>query len=221
MPSETKPVLPPTRAKVVAAELRREIQRGQIPAGSPLRQVEIAERYGVSTTPVREAFLTLAKEGLVRHDAHRGVIVFAPSVEELREIYEMRAVLEPLATKIAASKMGTDAIEELEGILAKMQNAKAFEYSDLNRQLHTTIYAAAERPRLFATIENLRDAAASYLLIAIERYEPGYMDQAHAEHEEIVRLLVNGTPAQAARAVREHLEHSAEQVTGLISAIDQ
>src|SRR5215471_5782938 len=89
------------RSQDVAEKLRHEVVSGMHPAGTRLRQVEVATRLGVSTTPVREAFRTLAEEGLVVHDSHRGVIVFEPSPREVHEIYEIRLELESLATKLA------------------------------------------------------------------------------------------------------------------------
>jgi DNA-binding GntR family transcriptional regulator len=77
--------MPGTRADSVAAEFRHMILSGELPAGSRLRQVEVSERFGVSTTPVREAFLSLSREGLVRQDAHRGFTVLLPSRDDLRE----------------------------------------------------------------------------------------------------------------------------------------
>ena len=90
----------------VAAELRRMIQAGELAAGAPLRQGELAARFGISTTPVREALMALAREGLIRHDAHRGAIVFPPTHEDIRENFEIRLALEPLASGLAASVRG-------------------------------------------------------------------------------------------------------------------
>jgi DNA-binding GntR family transcriptional regulator len=217
MPRSRQDLLPPTRAKAAATRLREEIQDGTVTPGTRLRQVDVAERFGVSTTPVREAFVTLAREGLVSQDAHRGVIVFAPSVEELAEIYEVRVILEPAATRLAATRMTPETLEELDGIIARMVKAKPSEYAELNTALHNTIYRAADRPLLMATIENLRERAGSYLLIAVNKYSDSYFERVQEEHEEIVALLREGTPARAARAVRGHLESSTRQVTGLIS----
>ena len=72
-----------TIAEQIANALRQEIVIGQLPAGTRLRQVEIAQRFGVSTTPVREAFGLLQSEGLVQIDTHRGVTVFLPTVQDL------------------------------------------------------------------------------------------------------------------------------------------
>ena len=209
-------MMPLTRAGAVAAELRRLIQSGEMPPGTRLRQTEIAERFGVSTTPVREAFVTLAREGLVRQDAHRGVVVFAPSTAELLEIYEMREALEPLATKIAAKNIGEAELDELDEIVKSMRTATPEEYAALNRRLHARIYEAADRPRLLDIIETLREAAASYLSLTVRQYDASYRKQVQREHEEIVRQLRSGTPAKAAKAIREHLEHNAAHVRTLI-----
>ena len=88
---------PRTVAGQVAEHLKAEILAGRRAPGDKLRQVEIARALGVSTTPVREALATLQREGLVRLHPQRGAVVFLPSVDDLREHYEIRAALESLA----------------------------------------------------------------------------------------------------------------------------
>ena len=122
----------PTRAGAVAERLRDLIRSGELPSGAHLRQDEIAARFGVSTTPVREAFVALEREGLVRRHPHRGVVVFVPSVEELDEVYEIRAMLEPLATEIATKKLTEDDLVALERIVADMRTARPKRYLELN-----------------------------------------------------------------------------------------
>src|SRR5882724_3312464 len=114
--------IPGTRAAVVARELRTLILSGEIPPGNHLRQAEIARRFGVSTTPVREAFVALAREGLVRRDAHRGVVVFSPSLSELAEIYEMRAALESLATELAATTLSARELAAIARVVERMRD---------------------------------------------------------------------------------------------------
>src|SRR4051812_42489881 len=96
---------PRTVAGLVAERLREEIVAGDLPAGSRLRQVEIARRFGVSTTPVREALAALQREGLVRLHPQRGAVVFVPTVEDLREHYEIRAALEAVGAPPAAGRL--------------------------------------------------------------------------------------------------------------------
>src|ERR1044072_3141722 len=98
--------MPVTPRHAVADGLPRGCLVGQPPPGPRLRQLDVARELGVSTTPVREAFTSLAREGLVQQDAHRGVFVFAPSGDEGRERYEIRIALGPLARGGAAEGGG-------------------------------------------------------------------------------------------------------------------
>lgn len=207
----------PTRAGAVAERLREMIRSGALPPGTHLRQAEFAERFGVSTTPVREAFAALAREGLVRQDAHRGVVVFRPTVDEVNELYEIRAALEPLATEVACSQLSDEDLAALERIVAQMRDAaKPRRFLELNAEFHARIYAAANRPRVIEIIDGVRDLASSYTDLNVDLYDAKYRDEVQAEHEAIVAALRARAPKRAARAMREHLEHSARHVAVLI-----
>jgi DNA-binding GntR family transcriptional regulator len=217
MATDERSVLPRTRSEAIAAELRRLILAGEYPPGARLRQTEIAERFAVSTTPVREAFTALAREGLVRQDPHRGVVVFAPSTDELNEIYEMRAVLEPLATELAAKRLTDEDLATLEGYVKQMRKATPEDYPALNTAFHALIYAAAARPRLFDTIASLREASSSYISLTVRDYDEAYRRQVDAEHEEILAALQQRAPRKAAKAIREHLQHNQQHVGRLVA----
>src|SRR5579863_514155 len=111
-----------TIAEQVAAALREEIATGQLAAGTRLRQVEIAQRFGVSTTPVREAFGLLQSDGLVQIDTHRGVTVFLPTIQDLIEHYEIRMALEMLAAEKAAEHFQAQDAPPLVAILDEMRD---------------------------------------------------------------------------------------------------
>jgi DNA-binding GntR family transcriptional regulator len=208
--------MPVTRAGAVAAELRRLIQAGEFAPGARLQQVDLAKRFGVSTTPVREAFATLVREGLVRQDTHRGVVVFQPSVDELAELYEIRGVLEPLAAELAAKNLTTDELHNLRSIVMEMRSADPERSSVLNREFHRQIAAGSRRQRLAEMIYNLRDASAMYLRMTVVHSDGNYSQQAQTEHEAILEALEQRRPAQARRAVADHLNRSAKHRTGLI-----
>jgi DNA-binding GntR family transcriptional regulator len=124
---------PRTIAGQVAERLKAEILAGERAPGTRLRQVEIARSYGVSTTPVREALATLQREGLVRHHAQRGAVVFLPSVDDLRHHYEIRAALESLAAAKAADHFEAAWARPLEQFLDEMREAPpAARYLALN-----------------------------------------------------------------------------------------
>jgi DNA-binding GntR family transcriptional regulator len=217
VPNHAPPTLGLTRSAAVANELRRQIRSGELPAGTRLRQVEVAERFGVSTTPVREAFTTLASEGLVKQDTHRGAVVFVPSREDLLHNYEIRMALEPLATRLAATNVTPEEIETLTALLAEMRAALIDDTARyglvLNPRFHATIYAAARRPRLAELIEQMRDASAAYIqLLALQPQPIEYLEGAQAEHEEIVDALRARAPKKAADAMARHLKHSLDQM---------
>jgi DNA-binding GntR family transcriptional regulator len=211
-------ILLPTRAGAVAERVRELIRSGELPPGTHLRQDEIAARFGVSSTPVREAFLALEREGLVRRHPHRGVVVFMPSVEELSELYEIRAQLEPLATEIAAKKLSEDDLAALDRIVTEMRTARPKRFVELNDEFHTRIYAAADRPRLGELIDGLRDPAANYISMNLDLYDRRYRDEVQAEHDAVLDALQSRAAKRAARAMREHLEHSGKHIVSLIEA---
>jgi DNA-binding GntR family transcriptional regulator len=196
--------------------VRELIRSGELAPGTHLRQDEIAARFGVSSTPVREAFLALEREGLVRRHPHRGVIVFMPSVEELGELYEIRAVLEPLATELAANRLSEDDLKALERIVAEMRTARPKRFVELNDELHTRIYAAATRPRLREIIDGLREPAANYISMNVDLYDREYRAEVQVEHEAVLAALQSRSAKRAARAMREHLEHSGKHIVSLI-----
>jgi DNA-binding GntR family transcriptional regulator len=206
----------PTRAETIASALRRAILAGDYAPGARLRQAAIATRFGVSTTPVREAFTALAREGLVRQDPHRGVVVFEPSVDELNEIYEMRAVLEPLATEIAAPVLSAAGLAALGELVAEMRTASPERYAVLNHEFHTQIYSAAQRPRLVDIISTLREASASYLRLTVRFPDEVYRGRVQDEHEAILDALRARAAKRAGKLCGAHLKHNQKHVAQLV-----
>jgi DNA-binding GntR family transcriptional regulator len=203
---------PRTIAGQVAERLKAEILAGSRPAGTRLRQVEIAKAYGVSTTPVREALAALQREGLVRHHPQRGAVVFLPSVEDLRHHYEIRAALESLAAAKTAERFQPDWAPPLEAMLDEMRTAPpAPRYIELNQTFHTTLYEHSGRPQLVTMIAALRDASSAYLHIyrAQSDFPTTRLDD---EHREILAACVARDPQRAAAATRTHLENTVEHV---------
>ena len=203
---------PRTVAGLVAERLRGEIVAGDLPSGSRLRQVEIARRFGVSTTPVREALAALQREGLVRLHPQRGAVVFVPTVADLREHYEIRGALEALAAARAAERFQPDWAEPLELLLDEMAGGPpAGRYLELNQRFHTGVYERSGRSRLVDMIAALRDASSAYL--NIYRAAADFpVERLDAEHREILAACVARDPERAATAARTHLEHTVEHV---------
>jgi DNA-binding GntR family transcriptional regulator len=202
---------PRTVAGQVAEHLKADILAGRRAPGDKLRQVEIARALGVSTTPVREALATLQREGLVRLHPQRGAVVFLPSVDDLREHYEIRAALESLAAAKTAERFETQWAPPLQQLIEQMwEGPPAPRYIELNQRFHTTLYEHCGRPQLSAMIAALRDASSAYLHIYAKVDFPS--DRLDAEHREILAACREGDPERAAAAVRHHLRQTVDHV---------
>lgn len=209
-----------TTAKVVAGRLREEIQHGTLAPGTRLRQNDVAERFGVSTTPVREAFAQLQAEGLVRIDPHRGAVVFHPTVEDVLEFYEIREALESLAVSHAIPRLRKDVARELGALIDRMRRTEdARKWLKLNDQYHLRLYESASRPRLSSLIDNLRDASAPYIHMFVASRPVN--ERANEEHQEILDACVRGDAEAAQRAIRQHLRGASEQLAAFLGARDE
>src|SRR5215213_10054850 len=152
-----------TTPDLIAESLRDEILRGEIPAGQPLRQEELAERFGVSRLPVRDALLRLEAQGLVHVFPNRGAFVISLSSDEVREIYEMRILLEGDIIERAVPRMMPDHWRRIDAVHAEStRSASGPEWVEGDWAFHRALYEPAGRPRQLATIEQLRGTVARY-----------------------------------------------------------
>ena len=209
-----------TRSEVVADLIRNLINEGELRPGTRLRQAQIAERFGVSTSPVREAFASLTREGLLESDPHRGVVVFLPSHQEIVEIYEIRRQLEPLAASCAAGLVADGELALLEDLIEEItasQAASDDRHIVLNQRFHSTIYSASGRPRLVSMINSLRDASSGYMRIIHQRTDLAFLDRAAREHREVLAALRRRDSEAAAALTALHLQHGLEH---LMQSID-
>ncbi len=141
---------------VVADALREAIFEGRLVSGTPLKQLELAERFGVSAVPVREAFQKLVAEGLAITHRNRGVIVAPMSESNLRDIAELRGLLEAHALRRSAPNLTEVDLREAEQTLRRARAAKEKgEQASLHWRFHRILYGKADRVRLLAQIDSL------------------------------------------------------------------
>jgi DNA-binding GntR family transcriptional regulator len=201
----------------IAAALQHDIVNGRLAAGTRLRQLEIAQRFGVSTTPVREAFGLLQSDGLVRMDTHRGVTVFLPTIEDLIEHYEIRRALEMLAVEKAAERFQTPDAPPLIAILDDMRDTSdPVRYVERNQAFHVRLYRLSGRSRLVAMIEDLRNASLAYNHLYAAADVPRDAQRLDEEHREILAACQAGDSARAATAVRDHISQTILHVMQLL-----
>lgn len=194
-------------AERVASQLQSEILQGDIAPGLRLSQQSIAERFGVSRIPVRDALQILAGEGLVRPTSNATAVVTGMSVAELQELYELREAVEPLATQIAVPNVGRADLLTMRKQLEVME-----EHSDTrtwlaaNGDFHAAVFKRANRPRMIELVERLRGLTDRYLYVHLEVI--GQTEHLVSEHLGILAAVESGDATLAARLVREHLATS-------------
>jgi DNA-binding GntR family transcriptional regulator len=205
-----------TTAERVAHLLRNEIQGGELRPGTRLRQHEIAVRFGVSTTPVREAFALLQAQGLVRIDAHRGAIVFRPSPRELVESQEIRCALEYLAVTKAMGRLNDATVSELRQLITKMRDVEAAEdWVELNDRFHMRLYEASDNHSLVEMIAAIRETSNIYIRMFVDQQPAGA--RSDDQHEEILEAILAKDKERAHRVLERHIEGAVGRLVEILN----
>lgn len=195
-----------TAQQAIVQELRTRILGGALPPGTPLRQTEIAELLGVSTTPVREGLRQLAVEGLVDGDAHRGMWVHTPTAAELDEVYRIIEPLERMAMETAAERMTPQASTEAERLIAAMEGeVDTPTWVGLNLRFHALLLESARMPVLASTLRRLRNLSSLYVAASLSSSSE-LVGRARGEHRELLEALVHGRAKEAGDIAIRHLE---------------
>jgi GntR family transcriptional regulator of vanillate catabolism len=204
--------------KNVALRLREMILRGELEPGQRLAEVALAERLGVSRTPIRQALPALAREGLLAAAGRRGYVVRSFSAQDVLDAIETRGLLEGLAARRSAERGAAPellqqlrkCLEEGDAILGKRRFESADEqrYSEMNGRLHTLIVeGAASRIVADTLAHNDHVPFASARAVAFSR-DPSVLlpvlNYAHRQHHAIVQALENGEAARVEALMREH-----------------
>ena len=194
------------------AKLRAMIFSGELQAGQPMRQEEIARQLGVSRLPVREALNRLATEGLVELKPRRGYFVTSLNSDEIEDIFDMRAMLESRAGLLATerrSKADADALDAVVRALdAALESPIRFElWAELNLRFHTRLYQSCARKHLNRQIDLLRDTVAP--LIRMLALQEGELRRSQEEHRQLAVLFRAGDAAGVAELCGEHCTYTA------------
>ncbi|WP_051579597.1 GntR family transcriptional regulator [Pseudonocardia acaciae] len=201
---------PLSKTAYVLDRLRREIAEGTVHPGQSLRQVEVAKRYGVSPTPVREAFRLLEAEGTLAYEAHRGATVKDMSVPEVRDLYLLRSEIEGLATSLAVERMNDAALERIhtahENLNSALESEDKSQLSLLNRALHFAIYDSG------SSLVAVQAASLwSYIPPRITIWaDPKNARSLAGDHARIIDAIERRDPYDARRCMAEHILHAAK-----------
>lgn len=209
---------------VVAEQMRAAILDGHYKPGEWLRQERLAQDFGVSQMPVREALKELAAEGLIEHVPYRGARVIVFSISDVLDLYSHRAFLESRAASIAAEIITLEEISILESLQVEMEENRAPEvvlkYRELNRKFHQSVYQASRREYLIRTLNQMWATFPTMLIanFAATAVQPLPERDAVdvAEHREIIAALKGRDPAAAEQAMKKHILVTANHLVAFI-----
>jgi len=198
-----------SKTDMVAALIRELLMTGQLGPGEQLRQRDLAQRFGVSQTPVREAMRRLESEGLLSCDTHRGFTVVVADLGRVEENFRIRAALESLGASLAARKVDPAGLARLRDLNEQMRALADGDprYAELNREFHFTVYEYAHSPLLLSLMR----------LLWASLHGGPQVSRTHAEsarqHDAIIDALSAGDAAGASARTYQHIM-SAAPVTG-------
>jgi DNA-binding GntR family transcriptional regulator len=209
------------RSELIADELETLILDGILPFGDRLDEVQLAERFSVSRTPIREAFQRLALSGLVEQLPRRGVFVRQPGPVELIQMFEVMAELEALSARLAAMRISDEALKDLRTANAQCQRAANMQdadgYYDVNERFHKIIYKQSGND--FLEHECLRLHRRLKPFRRVQLRLRGRLKQSMAEHEDILDALDAGDGDRAASAIRQHVAVQGEKFYHLMASL--
>ncbi|WP_312427577.1 GntR family transcriptional regulator [Lacrimispora sp.] len=194
---------------VVFNTLRQAILKGELAPGERLMEIQLAERLGVSRTPIREAIRKLELEGLVLMIPRKGAEVAKISEKSLRDVLEVRRSLEELAIELACQRMTPEAVEELEKKQEEFKEAveqgNPMEIAETDEAYHDVIYKGTCNDRLVQMINNLREQMYRYRLEYIKDEDKRQI--LLLEHDNILKAVRLRKVQEAKEAMREHIDN--------------
>jgi DNA-binding GntR family transcriptional regulator len=207
-PRKAAPPAPPrTRTESLRLQLADEIVSGALEPGTPLDEQDLAARFGVSRTPVREAIRQLSASGLVSVRPHRGAVVALPTPSQLNDMFEAMAELEALCAGLAARNMTVAerrALEQVhEALRGLVHKGDPILYHEQNEAFHAAIYAGSHNGYLAEITLMTRTRVAPFRRAQFRTV--GRLGGSHHEHELIVQAILRGDRAAAAEAMRAHI----------------
>lgn len=201
---------PMTKTDFAAQQLRERIFSGELAPGERLMVDNLKTELAMSPTPIREAFRVLQTEGLIVHRPHHGMVVARQSLQDVQEIVDLRAVLEPHALELAIPKMDSATLDKLEALqadyIATTEQGKIAEAIAINHDWHWLIYRNAGSSRLEDYIYRLWRVFPWRVVGTF----PGRIGKAATEHNHIQDAIRNGDTPSAVEGLRQHIVTGAD-----------
>ncbi|SJM51003.1 Transcriptional regulator, GntR family [Gulosibacter sp. 10] len=194
--------------------MRQLIIDGTVEPGAPFSEVQLAEEFDVSRTPIREALKQLEREGLVEIRPRVGTFVRKPSLREITELFQLKEVLEGLAASQLAARGEVSELRQLEANVRAEKEAVADgdrqAYAQLVHEFHTTLVVGADNQKLWDQYTLLMNQLAYQRIVAQTLQLPGRLAHSLSEHERVVQAIRTKNPLVAELEMRRHVSASSQ-----------
>ena len=208
---------------VVFNTLREAILRGELKPGERLMEIQLANKLGVSRTPIREAIRKLELEGLVLMIPRKGAEVAQITEKSLRDVLEVRRALENLAVQLACLRMSPQTIADLKAAARAFEEILGGEdvtaVAEADVAFHDVIYMATDNQRLISLLNNLREQMYRYRVEYLKRKE--CHKQLLWEHQEIIRAIEAGEIDVATKITEQHIDNQVEAVSDALRHLEE
>ncbi|MEO3388501.1 GntR family transcriptional regulator [Mesorhizobium sp. CAU 1741] len=206
----------PSPANVIFDALRQAILHGKLAEGASLRQDALARMFNVSRIPVREALQRLEATGLAASVRYRGVVVKGLNPDEIREIFEFRALLEPDVIRLSVPHQSAKTLEDAAELYERFSTeTNPALWSDLNTLFHGALYRDCNRPYYLWVVARSNDLVQRYVRHQLELTDG--MAEANKQHADILRACQMRDPDLAAARTRHHILYACERLIDFVS----
>lgn len=205
-----------TLPSMITDILREDILSGKLNGGVQLKQEELATKFNVSMSALREALRSLEGEGLVKFYPNRGAVVSELSADEAQEIFDIRLFLELGALELAIPNLTDADLAEADEILKEADRDSNSELcGKLNWQFHEILYRAANRPKLLSLIQNMINNVERYMRIYLSTMH--YQTKSQAEHRALLNACAQRDIKAAQKLLRKHMADASTSLMGYLS----
>lgn len=212
---------PITHAEKIQRAIEDEIFTGKLLPGARLEEVELAARFEVSRTPVREALRHLASSGLIDTKIRQPATVASLGLKQLIEMFEVMSELEAMCARLATRRIKKARLEKLLDCHRQLKKAATRrdidEFFEINQKFHETLYRASQNEFLAEQTLSLRNRIRPYRRYVTQR--PGQLAATIEEHEAVIKAIERGDEEGAANAMRSHVNLLGEKLTDFIAVL--
>lgn len=206
---------------LIVESLRQRIRDHEFPESEVIRQEPLAEEYGVSIAPVREALARLEAEGLLTLLRHKGYIVRTLTIDDIRQLYEIRALIETELLRFAIQNMDEETLSEAEDLEAKMKKIaktgrQTSDWTQLNWHFHTVLYAAARKQQYWNIANNIYANIDRYVHMQLSISHSVVVPRSVKEHDMLLEYCRDHRVEEACRLLRKHITDAADDLIAFL-----